>query len=68
MKITVPPEIERALAARAHKLGTTPELLVLDSLREQFLHSEPTVGRGARERAPVTDTRGFPSWPHRRPA
>ena len=36
MKITVPPDLERALAARAHQMGTTPELLALDSLRERF--------------------------------
>jgi len=40
MKITVPPEIERALTKQAHKIGTTPELLVLDSLRQRFLSSE----------------------------
>lgn len=40
MKITVPPEIERVLAKQAHKIGTTPELLVLDSLRERFLSPE----------------------------
>ncbi len=50
MKITVPPEIERALADRAHKLGTTPETLVLDSLRERFLHTEPEA-----EEAPETE-------------
>lgn len=35
MKITVPPDIERSLTARAEQLGTTPELLALDSLRER---------------------------------
>ena len=34
--ITVPPDIERPLSEKAHRIGTTPELLALDSLREQF--------------------------------
>ncbi|HEX7424182.1 MAG TPA: hypothetical protein VF311_09910 [Terriglobales bacterium] len=37
MKITVPPEIERALTAQARKRGTTAELVALDSLRERFV-------------------------------
>ena len=37
MDITLPPDIERALTDEASKRGTTPELLALDSLREQFL-------------------------------
>jgi len=36
MKITVPPDIERVIAARADELGTTPEVLALNSLRERF--------------------------------
>ena len=40
MKITVPPEIERTLTARADQLGTTPEVLALDSLREKFPPSD----------------------------
>lgn len=36
MKISVPPDIERALTARAHALGTTPEILAVDSLREHL--------------------------------
>jgi hypothetical protein len=36
MKINVPPDIERALTARANELGTTPEVLAVDSLRERF--------------------------------
>lgn len=40
MKITVPPDLERALAARAQQIGTTPELLALDSLRERFAPAE----------------------------
>lgn len=36
MKISVPPDIERALTARARALGTTPEILAVDSLRERF--------------------------------
>lgn len=37
MKITVPPEIERALTTQARKCGTTAELVALDSLRERFV-------------------------------
>ena len=44
MKITVPPDLERALAARAHQIGTTPERLALDSLRERFPPSESADG------------------------
>ncbi len=40
MKIFVPPDLERVLAVRAHQVGTTPELLALDSLRERFPTSE----------------------------
>lgn len=39
MNITLPPDIERALIEEARRLGTTPELLVLDSLRDRFLSS-----------------------------
>ncbi len=31
---------ERGLTKQAHKIGTTPEPLVLDSLRQRFLSSE----------------------------
>jgi hypothetical protein len=37
MKITVPPELERALTAQARKRGTTAELVALDSLRKWFV-------------------------------
>ena len=40
MDIAVPPEIERALVEEARRLGTTPELLAVDSLREKFMLSE----------------------------
>jgi hypothetical protein len=39
MDISVPPEIERVLVEEAHRLGTTPELLAVDSLRERFAPS-----------------------------
>jgi hypothetical protein len=39
MNIILPPDIERAVVEYARKQGTTPELLVLDSLRERFLPS-----------------------------
>jgi hypothetical protein len=44
MKITVPPDLERVLAARAQQTGTTPERLALDSLRERFSPSESADG------------------------
>ena len=37
MIITLPPDIEQVLVEHARKQGTTPELLVLDSLRERFI-------------------------------
>jgi hypothetical protein len=40
MIITLPPDIEQALAAEARKLGLTPEQLALDSLRDRFLAPE----------------------------
>ena len=36
MKITVPPDIERVVSARASELGTSPEVVVLEILRERF--------------------------------
>lgn len=35
--ITLPPDLEAPLAEEARRLGTTPELLALDSLRQQFV-------------------------------
>jgi|FLYL01.1.fsa_nt_gi hypothetical protein len=43
MKITLTPEIERALLERARRQGTTVERLALDSLREQFVTSSPST-------------------------
>jgi hypothetical protein len=49
MIITLTPDIERALAEHARKLGTTPERLALDSLRERFVwpasHENPMEER-----------------------
>jgi hypothetical protein len=36
MTISLPPDIEDALAEEAKRLGTTPELLALHSLRQLF--------------------------------
>ena len=45
MKITVPPDLERALATRAQQVGMTPELLALESLRERFAtEADDTAG------------------------
>lgn len=40
MIIHLTPDIEEALAEEARKLGTTPEQLALDSLRERFVPSD----------------------------
>lgn len=37
MKITLTPELERALEEQAREQGTTPEQLALESLRRQFV-------------------------------
>ena len=41
MNIILPPDIEQAVVEHAREQGTTPELLILDSLRERFLPSPP---------------------------
>lgn len=41
MIIKLTHDIEQALAEEARKLGTTPEQLALDSLRERFVGREP---------------------------
>lgn len=35
--IALPPELEQVIEERAQQQGTTPELLIVDKLREQFL-------------------------------
>jgi hypothetical protein len=35
--ITLPPELEQVVTERAHGQGTTPELLVIDSLEKLYL-------------------------------
>jgi len=41
MTITLTPEIERALTARANQQGTTPELLALHDLQELYADTAP---------------------------
>ncbi len=41
MTITLTPEIERALTARANQQGTTPELLALHDLKELYADPVP---------------------------
>ena len=41
MTITLTPEIERALRARANEQGTTPELLALHDLQELYAEAVP---------------------------
>jgi len=44
MTITLSRNIESALAEQAHKRGTTPERLALDTLREQLVLVTPAYG------------------------
>ncbi len=44
MTITLTPEIERALAARAAQQGTTPELLALHDLRGLYVEDAQVEG------------------------
>ncbi len=37
LTLTLPPDLGRAMAEQAKRLGTTPELLALDSLRKHFV-------------------------------
>jgi len=46
MVITLTPELEKALAERAKRLGTTPESLALNSLRERFVPVNTTPAQG----------------------
>lgn len=41
--ITLTPELERVVAERAQQQGTTPELVALDKLNEQFLPDLPSA-------------------------
>ena len=43
MTITLTPEIERKLNREAHRHGTTPELLALETLQERFAGSIPSL-------------------------
>jgi hypothetical protein len=52
MIIALPPDIENALAEQARKRGTTPERLVLDTLREQWI---PGTGHAEGTREPLGD-------------
>ncbi len=44
--ITLPPELEEAVAAQARLRGITVEAAVLDALRERFLPKGPAEGAG----------------------
>lgn len=44
--ITLPPELEEAVAQQARLRGVSPEALVLDALREKFLPVPPTEKGG----------------------
>ena len=47
--ITLPPELEKTVTERAQRNGTTPELFLLDDLRQRYLppkQPEPPVVEG----------------------
>jgi hypothetical protein len=50
MVITLPPQLESALAAQARRRGIDPETLALDVLRRQVLPSVPPVPSDVWER------------------
>lgn len=54
MKITLTPDLERALTTQAHQQGTTPERLALEYLRERFLPSVATES-AAEEQGTLAD-------------
>lgn len=54
MTITLPPELERAVAERARAQGTTPQLLALDELRRSF----PPVSSPAPEQGNLAEFLG----------
>jgi hypothetical protein len=54
MILTLTPDLEEALREEARKLGTTPEQLALDSLRERFVPGQ-AAGPGAEEPATLAD-------------
>lgn len=47
VNITLTPDMERALTEQARKLGTTPEQLIIDSLREQLATTTDTPADAA---------------------
>jgi hypothetical protein len=49
--ITIPPEIEAPLTEAAKRQGTTPELLAVDCLRQQFVKPVPPPADGAKNLA-----------------
>ena len=70
MIISLTPDIERTLIEQARMLGTTPEQLAADSLRERFSQGLPCGARSEAERtaaltrllrdhAGVLDSRGL---------
>jgi hypothetical protein len=50
MTISLPPDIEEALAEEAQRLGTTPELLALHSLRKLFISAPDMDSPSSKER------------------
>jgi hypothetical protein len=52
--ITLTPDLEQALIVQAHRLGTTPERIVRDCLRERFLPNRTAEG-DATEPATLAD-------------
>jgi hypothetical protein len=50
MTITLPPQVESALAARASQRGIAPEELAVEVLRQQLMPVQPPVPRDEWER------------------
>ena len=44
--ISLPSDVERPLADEAQRLGTTPELLAVETLRKVFVPATPPNGPG----------------------
>lgn len=67
MVIHLTPELEKALAERATALGTTPELLAIESLRKEFAtadkigatQDEATLYDALKDRIGVIDSSEF---------
>ena len=66
MVITLPPQLESALAAQARQRGVAPEALALDLLRRHLLPETPPVPADEWERGLLAAARdcgvSLPDW------